>query len=89
VIGAGLQAAQKGLNTLAGRMEQTAGHAGIQGANPYAQPAGTPRYSGRGYRQAPVGIVQAEQAPPPPAPEETRYEPPAAAGPESDEGESS
>jgi hypothetical protein len=35
----GLRAAQQTLNTIAGRMEQTAGHAGIAGANPYAQPA--------------------------------------------------
>lgn len=43
---AGLQAAQKGANTLTQRMEQTAAHAGIQGANPYAQPAGSPRATG-------------------------------------------
>jgi hypothetical protein len=30
------------VNSLTGHMEQMAGHAGMQGANPYAQPAGTP-----------------------------------------------
>jgi hypothetical protein len=46
--------AQKGINSLTGRMEQMAGHAGIQGANPHAQPAGSPRYNpGGGYRQPP------------------------------------
>jgi hypothetical protein len=96
-IGAGLQMAQKALNTLAGRMEQTAGHAGIQGANPYAQPAGTPRYhSGQGYRQpGAAGTVQGEQEPPrpaeppPPAPDQTRYEPPAPGVTDSGEGEPS
>lgn len=37
---AGLQAIQKGANTLVQRSEQMAGHAGVQGANPYALPAG-------------------------------------------------
>ena len=35
-------AAQRAANMLTGRMEQMAGHAGIPGANPYAQPAGGP-----------------------------------------------
>jgi hypothetical protein len=37
---AGLQAIQKGANTLVQRSEAMAGHGGIQGANPYALPAG-------------------------------------------------
>jgi hypothetical protein len=49
---AGARMAQQAINSLTGRMEQTAGHAGMQGANPYAQPAGTPRYRyGGGYGQ--------------------------------------
>jgi hypothetical protein len=35
--------AQRAVNSLTGRMEQMAGHAGIPTANPYAQPAGTPQ----------------------------------------------
>lgn len=45
---AGAQVAQRAVNSLTGHMEQMAGHAGIQGANPYAQPAGTPRFRGGG-----------------------------------------
>lgn len=37
---AAMSMAQKGVNSLTGRMEQMAGHAGMAGANPYAQPAG-------------------------------------------------
>jgi hypothetical protein len=49
---AGARMAQQAINSLTGRMEQTAGHAGMQGANPYAQPAGAPRYRyGGGYGQ--------------------------------------
>jgi hypothetical protein len=40
LIAAGLAMAQRATNSTAGRMEQMAGHAGIAGANPYAQPAG-------------------------------------------------
>ncbi|ADD45065.1 conjugal transfer protein TrbL family protein [Stackebrandtia nassauensis] len=39
---AALQAAQKGANSLAQRMETTAAHAGLDNANPYATPAGHP-----------------------------------------------
>jgi hypothetical protein len=37
---AGLSAIQKGANTLVQRSEAMAGHGGVQGANPYALPAG-------------------------------------------------
>lgn len=37
---AGLQLVQKGANSLVQRTEQMGGHAGIQGSNPYALPAG-------------------------------------------------
>src|SRR5216683_891328 len=58
-VAAGLVMAQRAVNSLAGRMEQMAGHAGLQGANPYAQPAGTPRdHASRSPRSQP-----------PPAPE--------------------
>jgi hypothetical protein len=73
-------------------MEQTAGHAGIQGANPYAQPAGTPRYhTGQGYRRpASAGVGQGgQETAPPPAPDETRYEPPAPDMTDTSEGEPS
>lgn len=40
----GAQLAQRAANSLVGRMEQTAGHAGLRGAAPYAYPAGQPRY---------------------------------------------
>jgi hypothetical protein len=42
---AGARVAQRAINSLTGHMEQMAGHAGMPGANPYAQPAGTPRYA--------------------------------------------
>ncbi|MEU3562844.1 conjugal transfer protein TrbL family protein [Kitasatospora sp. NPDC006786] len=41
IAAAGVRAAQMAVNSLAGGMEKMAGHAGVQGANPYAaQPAG-------------------------------------------------
>lgn len=43
---AGATMAQRAVNSLTGRMEQMAGHAGIQGANPYAMPAGQPIHRG-------------------------------------------
>ena len=43
---AGLTMAQRAANSLTGRMEQMAGHAGIHGANPYAAPAGQPVHRG-------------------------------------------
>ncbi|MEV4211184.1 hypothetical protein [Micromonospora sp. NPDC049662] len=46
VAAAGVDLAQRAVNSLAGRMEQTAGHAGVHGANPHARPAGYSRYSG-------------------------------------------
>jgi hypothetical protein len=70
-------AAQRAANALTGRMEQMAGHAGIPGANPYAQPAGTPRPAGYQPRRAipvpgqpgmPTAPGGPTGAPPPPAP---------------------
>jgi hypothetical protein len=49
---AAASAAQRTANTLTGRMEQMAGHAGMPGANPYAQPAGTPRPASHQARRA-------------------------------------
>jgi hypothetical protein len=46
VAAAGVDLAQRAVNSLTGRMEQMAGHAGIDGANPYARPAGHPQYRG-------------------------------------------
>ncbi|WP_412749631.1 hypothetical protein [Krasilnikovia sp. M28-CT-15] len=43
VVAKGVEMAQRAANSLVGRMEQTAGHAGLPGASPYAQPAGYPR----------------------------------------------
>ncbi|GAA2522506.1 hypothetical protein [Pilimelia columellifera] len=42
---AGLDAAQRGTNALVGKSEQMAGHAGMDGANPHANPAGYPRHA--------------------------------------------
>ena len=68
----GAQMAQRGINILTGRMEQMAGHAGMPGANPYAQPAGTPRnYVGPRYpqrsatREDAAAESPAEPTPPP------------------------
>lgn len=41
---AGLQALHKTINTVASRMEQQAGHAGLEGSNPTAYPGGYPSY---------------------------------------------
>ncbi|GAB7048453.1 hypothetical protein [Catenuloplanes indicus] len=43
VAAAGLALAQKAANSLMGRMEQTAGHAGLGGVSPYPHPAGYSR----------------------------------------------
>jgi hypothetical protein len=43
-IGFALRTAQQAGNAMAGRMEQTAAHAGMSGAYPYSTVAGTPRY---------------------------------------------
>jgi len=78
---AGARFAQKAVNSLTGHMEQMAGHAGMPNANPYAQPAGTPRSQGTGryrYPQPPAG--QDLQPPASPAPQ-------AAAGPAGDVSE--
>jgi hypothetical protein len=51
----GARVAQKAINSLTGHMEQMAGHAGMPNSNPYAQPAGTPRYaSSARYRNTPA-----------------------------------
>ncbi|MFG1928928.1 hypothetical protein [Cryptosporangium sp. NPDC048952] len=42
-VGQTLDVAQRASNSLVGRMEQTAGHAGMQGASPWPYPAGYPR----------------------------------------------
>jgi hypothetical protein len=46
IAAAGLDIAQRAANSLTGRMEQMAAHAGIEGANHYARPAGYPQYAG-------------------------------------------
>ena len=43
LVAKGLQTAQRAVNSLTGRMEQTAGHAGLPGASPWATPAGYAR----------------------------------------------
>ena len=63
---AATSAAQRAANTLTGRMEQMAGHAGMPGANPYAQPAGSPRYAGHRARPA-VPFPEQPEVPPGPA----------------------
>lgn len=82
---AGARVAQRAVNSLTGRMEQMAGHAGIQGANPYAQPAGTPRYApAAGYRYPRSGAAPANPEPEPaPIPEPENEHPPRTAEPES------
>lgn len=44
VVAAAIQTLQKTINAVASRMEQQAGHAGLDGANPTAYPAGYPSY---------------------------------------------
>jgi hypothetical protein len=41
---AAIQALHKTINALVSRMEQQAGHAGMEGANPTAYPGGYPSY---------------------------------------------
>jgi hypothetical protein len=41
---AALQTLHKTINAVASRLEQQAGHAGLEGANPTAYPAGYPTY---------------------------------------------
>jgi hypothetical protein len=70
VAAAGISMAQRAANSLSARMEQMAGHAGIPGANPYAQPAGYAQRPGRLGRPAPPppndSDSPTEQAPPAP-----------------------
>jgi hypothetical protein len=54
-IGFALRTAQQAGNAMAGRMEQTAAHAGMQGAYPYSTVAGTPRYGAAQLAQRPPG----------------------------------
>jgi hypothetical protein len=74
-VGFALQKAQQAANALAGQMERTAGHAGMPGANPYAQPAGYRRSvpPAGGYRQPPGQPAEdaAPQADAPPAGQRT------------------
>ncbi|WP_433117850.1 type IV secretion system protein [Micromonospora sp. CA-246542] len=72
VAAAGVDLAQRAVNSLAGRMEQTAGHAGVHGANPHARPAGYSRYAGSwtgaltgtaGRSAAPTGTTGSTTAP--------------------------
>jgi hypothetical protein len=65
-LAAAASAAQRAANTLTGRMEQMAGHAGMPGANPYAQPAGTPRPAGYQARRA-IPVNGQPGVPTPPA----------------------
>jgi hypothetical protein len=65
---AGAKMAQQAVNSLTGHMEQIAGHAGMQGANPYAQPAGTPRSNQAVSSQHPAPSPQETGQPDPGAP---------------------
>ncbi|GAA0812024.1 hypothetical protein [Spirilliplanes yamanashiensis] len=56
-----LDTAQKGANALVGKSEQMAGHAGLDRANPHANPAGYPRHA------APAWPARHGDPPPPPA----------------------
>jgi hypothetical protein len=80
---AGAKMAQRAVNSLTGHMEQMAGHAGMQGANPYAQPAGTPRYSpaSAGSRSARPPQDLGQQASPPEEPGQLPAPPPHDPGP--------
>src|SRR5579863_7210057 len=53
-VAMGISMAQRAANSLSARMEQMAGHAGIPGANPYAQPAGYAQRPGRLGHHAPL-----------------------------------
>ena len=74
--GLALQKAQRAGTALAGRMEQTAAHAGMQGANPYC-PAGRDaalRLRVRpGYRQPADGAGQVQEQDPGPRPARNRH----------------
>jgi hypothetical protein len=67
----GVDMAQRAANSLSGRMEQMAGHAGIHGANPYVHPAGYPHRPpasiGRTLTAAGPGPAGATQPPARPA----------------------
>ncbi|HTJ66707.1 MAG TPA: hypothetical protein VL551_04190 [Actinospica sp.] len=64
---AAIQALHKTINTVASRMEQQAGHAGLDGANPTAYPGGYPSYGavrlpGLGARSSSASSSSAEQS---------------------------
>lgn len=65
---AGAQMAQRTVNALTGRMEQMAGHAGMANANPYAQPAGAPRYPASARYRYPGSAGRPARGFPPAAP---------------------
>ena len=74
---AALQSLHKTINAVASRMEQQAGHAGLEGANPTAYPAGYPSY---GSVRLPKGSsALGGSSPPDPRP----ASPPGASGPPS------
>ncbi|GHJ45919.1 hypothetical protein Cs7R123_32610 [Catellatospora sp. TT07R-123] len=76
VAAAGIDMAQRAVNSLSGRMEQMAGHAGIQGAQPHGRPAGHPQFAGEWSSPVPSpSAQQPERAAPAPVPA------PAEAGP--------
>jgi len=61
---AALQALHKTINAVASRMEQQAGHAGLEGANPTAYPGGYPSYARSVFPAPPqprVGLLQLKQ----------------------------
>ncbi len=72
VATAGVRMAQQAVNSLAGGFEKMAGHAGMQGANPHAAPAGhVPRYGvqppstgGSGWQQPAAQGAQARNGEP-------------------------
>lgn len=74
---AGASVAQRAANSLTGRMEGMAGHAGIPGANPYAQPAGyAARHPWRSNSQPQkVSWPQAQQDSPAPSHDEASQAP--------------
>jgi hypothetical protein len=86
---AALDAAQKGANALVGKSGQMAGHAGMDGANPYANPAGYPRHaapawpSSVGDEQTPDQDVHTGDDDPPPPPAVTPNASPASTSPAS------
>ncbi|MFF5230274.1 type IV secretion system protein [Dactylosporangium sp. NPDC000521] len=77
VLSKGLDLAQRAANSLVGRSEQMAAHAGLDGAAPYAHPAGHPRYAPppRTTSSADPEPGADEQPPSPPPPSATAAPP--------------